>query len=72
MAAPVRRPRHLILIEARRDEISEDDRQQLNDLRNAIDANELGAEGFHTALRLGGAAVSELNRIVFRPEQADD
>jgi hypothetical protein len=72
MAAPVRRPRHLVLIEAPRDDIDDDDRQALNDLRKAIDANELGAEGFHTALRLGGASVAELKRIVFRPEQADD
>ena len=72
MAAPVRRPRHLVLIEAGRDEVAEDDRQPLNELRKAIDGNELGAEGFHTALRLGGASVSELKRIVFRPEQADD
>jgi predicted kinase len=72
MAAAVRRPRHLILLEAPRDEIDEDDRRPLNELRTAIDANELGLEGFHTSLRLGGAAVSELKRIVFRPEQADD
>jgi predicted kinase len=72
MAAAVRRPRHLILLEAPRDEIDEEDRTRLNELRTAIDANELGLEGFHTALRLGGAAVSELKRIVFRSEQADD
>lgn len=72
MAAAVRRPRHLVLLEAPRDEISDDDRQTLNELRKALDANQLGAEGFHTALRLGGASISELKRIVFRPEQADD
>jgi predicted kinase len=72
MAAPVRRPRHLVLLEAPRDQVAEEDRQALNELRKAVDDNELGAEGFHTALRLGGAAVPELKRIVFRPEQADD
>ena len=72
MAAANRRPRHLILLEAARDEVSDDDRATLNDLRRALDAGELGAAGFHTALRLGGASVSELKRIVFRPEPSDD
>jgi hypothetical protein len=72
MAAAVRRPRHLLLLEVPRDEVPEDDRATLNELRKALDANQLGAEGFHTTLRLGGSAVSELKRIVFRPEQPDD
>ena len=33
---------------------------------------QLGQEGFQTALRLGGNALTELKRIVFRPEQRDD
>ena len=72
IAAAVRRPRHLVLLEAPREEVADADRQRLNELRKAVDDNQLGAEGFHTALRLGGSAVTELKRIVFRPEQADD
>jgi predicted kinase len=72
MAAPLRRPRHLILIEAGRDETSDEDRATLNELRNALDAGEMGNEGFQTALRLGGGSVAELKRIVFRPPPRDD
>jgi hypothetical protein len=72
MAHKLRRPRHLILVEAGRDEVDEDARPALNDLRRRLDAGELGAEGFHTALRLGGQSVGELKRIVFRPEPRDD
>lgn len=71
-AAKARRPRHLILLEVGRDDVPEDDRAALNALRNALDAGELGDEGFHTALRLGGGAASEVKRIVFRPPPADD
>ena len=71
-AAARRRPRHLVLLEAGRDGVSDDDRAELNALRQALEAGRLGDEGFHTALRLGGRAVEELKRIVFRPEQADD
>jgi hypothetical protein len=67
-----RSPRHLVLVEAPRDEIAEEDREPLNELRRALDAGELGAEGFHTALRLGGAAIGELKRLVFRPPPEDD
>ena len=72
MAHKLRRPRHLILVEAARDAVADEDRSALNDLRRRLDAGELGAEGFQTALRLGGASVSELKRIVFRPEPRDD
>jgi hypothetical protein len=71
-AARFRRPRHLILLEAPRDDVAEDDRAPLNDLRRRLDAGELGAEGFHSALRLGGEAPSELKRLVFRPEPRDE
>ncbi len=71
-AAARRRPRHLVLLEARRDGVTDADRAELNTLRQALEAGRLGDEGFHTALRLGGRAVEELKRIVFRPEQADD
>jgi predicted kinase len=72
MAAAAERPRHLILLEVPRDQVPEEDRATVNDLRRALDAGELGAEGFQTVLRLGGASVSELKRIVFRPPPRDD
>jgi len=72
MAAAAERPRHLILLEIPRDRVAEEDRATLNELRRALDAGELGAEGFQTVLRLGGAAVSELKRIVFRLPPRDD
>ena len=72
MAAAAERPRHLILLEIPRDQVPEEDRATLNELRRGLDAGELGAEGFQTVLRLGGAAVSELKRIVFRPPPRDD
>jgi predicted kinase len=67
-----RRPRHLVLIETAREDVSDDDAAVLNDLRRTLDAGELGNEGFQTALRLGGAAIGELKRIVFRPPPRDD
>jgi hypothetical protein len=72
IAAGSRRPRHLILLETPGDQISDEDRAPLNALRRALDAGEMGNEGFHTSLRLGGAAADEVNRIVFRPEPRDD
>ena len=72
LAASLRRPRHVILVEAPREQTEDSDRPALNELRRALDAGELGAEGFQTALRLGGGAVSELKRIVFRPPPRDD
>ena len=72
IAAKAGRPRHLILIEAGRDDVAEEDRGPLNELRRRLDAGELGAEGFDTALRLGGASIGELRRIVFRPAPRDD
>ena len=72
IAAKAGRPRHLILIEAGRDDVADDDRAPLNELRRRLDAGELGQEGFDTALRLGGASISELKRVVFRPAPRDD
>jgi predicted kinase len=72
MAAAAERPRHLILLEIPRDRVPEEDRATLNELRRALDAGELGQEGFQTVLRLGGAAVGELKRIVFRPPPRDE
>jgi len=71
-AARFRRPRHLILLEAPRDEVSEEDRAPLNDLRRRLDAGELGGDGFHSSLRLASEGMSELKRLVFRPEPRDD
>ena len=72
MAAAHRRPRHLILIETARDQVDDQDRPALNELRRRLDAGELGQEGFQTALRLGGGSVGELKRLVFRPAPRDD
>ena len=52
--------------------MAEDDLAPLNELRRRLDAGELGAEGFDTALRLGGDSIGELKRIVFRPAPRDD
>jgi hypothetical protein len=67
-----RRPRHIILVETARDQVDEEDASRLNELRTALDAGDLGAEGFQTAMRLGGAAIGELKRIVFRPAPRDE
>lgn len=72
MAHANRRPRHLILIEGGRDQVQDEDRAALNDLRKRLDAGELGEEGFATVMRLGGQAVGELKRIVFRDTPRDD
>jgi hypothetical protein len=72
MAAAAKRPRHVILVEPPKDAVAEEDRAALNELRRALDAGELGEEGFQTALRLGGGSVGELKRILFRPPPKDD
>lgn len=71
-AARLRRPRHLILLEAPRDEVVEEDRAALNELRRRLDAGELGGDGFHSSLRLAAESMSELKRLVFRPEPRDE
>jgi hypothetical protein len=72
MAHAANRPRHLILVEAGKDKVADEDRAVLGELRTRLDAGELGQEGFVTSLRLGGATVSELKRIVFAPPPRDD
>ncbi len=67
-----RRPRHLILIETSRDQVLDEERSGLDELRRALDAGELGGEGFATVLRLGGNGLSELKRIVFQRPPRDD
>jgi hypothetical protein len=72
VAAALKRPRHLILLETTREQVQEDDLTALNELRRALDAGELGAEGFQTALRLGGGTAGEVKRILFRPPPRED
>jgi hypothetical protein len=72
LAHGLRRPRHLILLDASRDKVLDDERPALDELRRSLDAGELGLEGFQTALRLGGHALTELKRIVFQPPPRDD
>jgi hypothetical protein len=72
MASLLKRPRHLILLETARDQVRDEDLATLNELRRALDASELGAEGFQTVLRLGGGSASEVKRIVFRAPPRDD
>jgi hypothetical protein len=71
LAAANRRPRHLILLEVARDDVADEDRAALTELRRALDAGELGQEGFATSLRLGGAAVAETKKLVFSPPPED-
>lgn len=72
LAAEHRRPRHLILLEVAADKVADDDRAELNQLRRTLDAGELGTEGFHSALRLGGGSAFELRRILFRNRPRED
>jgi hypothetical protein len=72
VAAGLKRPCHLILVEPPREQIDDEDRPALNKLRKALDGGALGAEGFHTVLRLGPGSIGELKRIVFRPPPSDD
>lgn len=72
MAHAVRRPRHVILLEAGRDGADEDARAALDELRRRLVAGELGEEGIQTALRLSGGTVAEVKKIVFRPPPRDE
>jgi hypothetical protein len=72
LAAVHRRPRHLILVEVAKDAVPEEARDALGELRTALDAGELGQEGFMTSLRLGGRVIDELKKVVFSPPPSDD
>jgi hypothetical protein len=72
IAAALKRPRHMILLETAREQVREEDHAALNELRRALDAGELGGEGFQTALRLGGGTAGEVKRILFRPPPRED
>jgi len=67
-----RRPRHLILIETSRDQVLDEERPGLDDLRRALNADQLGQEGFQTAMRLGGPSLTEFKRIVFQHPPRED
>ncbi len=71
-AAGLKRPRHLILLETGKDQVAEEDRAPLNELRRSLDAGTLGAEGIQTSLRLGGATIGEVKKVLFRPPPRDD
>jgi hypothetical protein len=72
LAHAQRRPRHIILIDGTRDQVTDEEKTPLDQLRRALDDGELGAEGFQTSLRLGGSALAELKRIVFQPPPPED
>lgn len=71
LAHSLQRPRHLILVEGARERVDEDERT-LDELRRALNAAELGQEGFQTALRLSGPALAELKRVVFARRPPED
>jgi len=72
LAHGLRRPRHLVLLEIPREQVPEQERATLNELRRALDAGELGLEGLQTTLRLSGGAMAECKRIVFQPPPRED
>jgi hypothetical protein len=72
LAAGLGRPRHLVLLETARERVRDEDAATLNELRRALDAGELGAEGFQTALRLGGGSAAEVKRIEFRAQPREE
>jgi len=71
LAHGLQRPRHLIMVEAPRERVEEDERT-LDELRRALNAAELGQEGVQTSLRLSGPALSELKRVVFARRRPED
>src|ERR1700749_1059622 len=54
LAHGLRRPRHLILLEAPRDAVRDDERPALDELRRSLDAGGLGRAGVQRATRLAG------------------
>src|SRR3954453_18901905 len=72
LAHGFRRPRHLILIETAKENVAEEDTATLNELRRALDAGEMGGEGFQTVMRIGGPAGTQLQGILFRSAPRDD
>lgn len=72
LAAERRRPRHVILLETAKENVPDDQRVALNELRTKLDTGEMGGEGFQTALRLSATTAGELRRIVFAPAPRED
>jgi hypothetical protein len=72
IAAELGRPRHLLLLETARERVHDDDAAPLNELRRALDAGDLGAEGFQTALRLSESSAAQVRRIAFRLVARED
>lgn len=72
IAARAERPRHLILLDSAPAQTGDDDKAALGELRRNLMAGDLGAEGFHTALRLSGPTVAEVKKLLFRPAPRDD
>jgi hypothetical protein len=72
IAARAERPRHLILLDSAPSQTSDDDKAALGELRRNLMAGDLGAEGFHTSLRLSGPTVAEVKKLLFRPAPRDD
>lgn len=71
LAAPHRRPRHLLLVEPGDVELGDEERTAIDALRKAVGSAALGEEGFATVMRLSGKAVAERRRIVFARPQED-
>jgi hypothetical protein len=72
LAAAHRRARHLVLVEAGKGAVADEEKEQLDQLRVALDQGDLGQEGFMTSLRLGGRVIDELKKIIFAPPPSDD
>jgi hypothetical protein len=72
IAAELGRPRHLLLLETARERVREEHAGELNELRRALDAGDLGAEGFQTALRLSEGSAADVRRIAFRAIARED
>ena len=72
MAAPLRRPRHLLFLDVGKDQVAEEDRDTINALRTAVNGAQMGQEGFATSMRLGGPAIRELKKMVFAAPPKDD
>jgi hypothetical protein len=64
-----KRPRHVIFLDTK---VSDEDRHAQDALRKGMEAGDLGAEGVQTAMRLGGSAITDLRKIVFRRAPKQD